>query len=137
MSFVKEYTHLYPEGIWNCLFPEGPKTLKEINCYRFLKLIWIFNANELFNERSPHGSSLRNIYVSQIRPHLFEEKNVLKYLRKFQQPLPQNSELSHHKVNARFDWNQRQLNVSQSWHGETSQELTKCCRCYKLSASGK
>ena len=24
MSFVKEYTNLFPEGICNCLFPEGP-----------------------------------------------------------------------------------------------------------------
>ena len=39
MSFVKEYTHLFPEGIWNCLFPEGPKALKEISFYRFLKEI--------------------------------------------------------------------------------------------------
>ena len=39
MSFVKEYTNLFPEGIWNCLFPEGPKALKEISCYRFLKEI--------------------------------------------------------------------------------------------------
>ena len=39
MSFVKEYTHLFPKVIWNCLFPEGPKALKEISCYRSLKEI--------------------------------------------------------------------------------------------------
>ena len=39
MSFVKEYTNLFPEGISNCLFPEELKALKEISCYRFLKEI--------------------------------------------------------------------------------------------------
>ena len=39
MSFLKEYTDLFPEGIWNCLFPEGPEALKEIICFRFLKEI--------------------------------------------------------------------------------------------------
>ena len=39
MSFVKEYTNLFPEGICNCLFPEGPKALKEISFYRSLKEI--------------------------------------------------------------------------------------------------
>ena len=27
---MKEYTDLFPEEISNCLFPEGPKALKEI-----------------------------------------------------------------------------------------------------------
>ena len=30
MSFVKQYTNLFPEGSWNCLFPEGPETQKGI-----------------------------------------------------------------------------------------------------------
>ena len=39
MSFVKKYTDLFPEGIWNCLFPEGSQALQEISCYRSLQEI--------------------------------------------------------------------------------------------------
>ena len=43
MGFVKEYTDLFPKGIWNCLFSEGPKALKEISCCRsWRKQICIF-----------------------------------------------------------------------------------------------
>ena len=36
-SFVKEYTNLFPEEVWNCLFPEGSETPKGKICFRFLK----------------------------------------------------------------------------------------------------
>ena len=36
---MKENTDLFPKGILNSLFLEGPKALKEIICSRFLKEI--------------------------------------------------------------------------------------------------
>ena len=39
MSFVKEYTNVFPAWICNCLLPYWPKALKKIRLYRCIKEI--------------------------------------------------------------------------------------------------